>query len=127
MAKDDGEGSGDLQGEYKRPNAEEAFKIFDAQIKPKLTKMATIKGDLSQPWSDIKEQTNFPKKILNLIHDLEEMEDSKRDHFLIALREGLTHRGLFMPSDLVSQAQGDDGGSVVPEGEKEKPELLPAE
>lgn len=110
-------------GEYQRPNVEEAFKIYDTEIAPKNAKMQTIKGDLSEPYKRIKDDCNFPRSVLNFITKLEDMEDFKRDHHLLALSEALKHRKLFLPSDLVTQAQGDAGGEVIPMGERKKPQL----
>jgi len=120
--KQDGEGAG-ISGEYKRPDAAKAFEIFDKQIKPKQAKLSELKGDLSQPYDDIKEQANFPRKVLDFIISLEGLEDAKRDHFLLALSGGLAHRKLFLPRDLVTIAQGEDGSSVIPIGSGRKPQL----
>lgn len=106
--------------EYKRPDAAKAFDIYDKQIAPKLTHLATLKGDLSQPYDDIKQHANFPRSVLNFIVKLEsEEDDAKRDHMLLALGEGLRHRKLFIPRDLVTMAEGNDGDDIVPTGERE--------
>lgn len=110
-------------GEYKRPNAERAFEIYDKQIKPKKAHLATIRGDLSDPFALIKDECNFPRKILDLIVFLEEQEDAKRDHMLLALSEGLKLRKLFMPRDLVTIANGEEETSIVPAGERPRPQL----
>ncbi len=121
MAKEDkeaGEGAG-INGEYQRPNAALAFKIYDEQIAPKETHLATIKGDMSEPHQQIKDQAHFPRKVLNFILALESEEDAKRDHFLLALSEGLKHRKMFKPRDLVTMASGEDGDEIVPTGERQ--------
>ena len=111
--------------EYKRPDAAKAFDIYDKQIAPKLTHLSTLKGDLSQPYDDIKQHANFPRKVLNFIIGLEnEEDDSKRDHLLLALAEGLKHRQLFLPRDLVTMADGEDGGDIVPSEAREESGLL---
>lgn len=116
MAKDEEQDS----REYKRPDAAKAFDIYDKQIAPKLTHLATLKGDLSQPYDDIKQHAHFPRSVLNFIVKLEsEEDDAKRDHMLLALGEGLRHRGLFIPRDLVTMAEGNDGDDIVPTGERE--------
>jgi hypothetical protein len=117
-----GEGGG-IDGEYSRPDANLAFEIYDKQIAPKLTHLATLKGDLSQPYQDIKDQAHFPRDVLNFIVKLEDTEDAKRDHKLLALAEGLKARNLFLPRDLVTIANGDDGEDIVPSGERERPAL----
>lgn len=108
--------SGTVSGEYQRPDAAGAFRIYDKEIKAKKAVIAEKTGDLSDPYSRIKDDCNFPRKILDLIVFLENQEDAKRDHFLLALSEGLKTRNLFMPRDLVSMADGDAGGNVVPTG-----------
>jgi hypothetical protein len=111
-------------GEYQRPDAGKAFEIYDKQIKPKLAKMDTLKGDLSQPYDDIKEQAHFPRKVLNFIVSLEGEEDAKRDHLLLALSEGLKHRKLFLPRDLVTLANGEAEQDIVGTEAREEDELL---
>lgn len=120
MAKDE-----DGAKEYKRPDAAKAFDIYDKQIAPKLTHLNTLKGDLSQPYDDIKQHANFPRKILNFIVGIENEEDeAKRDHFLLALAEGLRHRNLFLPRDLVTMANGEDGDDIVPSADRDDDGLL---
>lgn len=116
--EDEYETTGDVTGEYGRPNAVAAFKIFDTEIKSKLTHIATIKGDCSEPYKRIKDDCNFPRPVMNFIIALENMEDAKRDHFLLALSEGLKARRIFMPRDLVTMASGEEGSNVVPLGER---------
>lgn len=112
-------------GEYQRPDAAKAFDIYDKQIAPKLTHLSTLKGDLSQPYDDIKQHAHFPRKVLNFIIGLEnEEDDAKRDHLLLALAEGLRHRKLFIPRDLVTMAEGVDEDDIVPAGEREDDDLL---
>lgn len=105
--------------EYQRPNAAAAFDIYDKQIKPKLVRIDTARGELSQPWQDIKEHAHFPRPVMNFLINLENIEDDeKRDHYLLALAGGLQHRKLFLPRDLVTMADGNEGGPIVPTGER---------
>lgn len=120
MANDEDEGG----GEYKRPDAALAFKIYDQQIKPKEAHLATIKGDMSEPYQQIKDNAHFPRKVLNFIVALENEEDAKRDHLLLALSEGLKHRKLYLPRDLVTMANGEDGAEIIPLGTRDDDELL---
>ena len=123
--KDDaeaGEGGG-VSGEYKRPDAARALKIFTDEIAPKHAHMATIKGDLSDPYKRIKDECHFPRKVLDFLMQLEDMEDAKRDHWLLAFRLGCTELKLFVPRDLVTMAQGEDGDDVVPAGDREDDDL----
>jgi hypothetical protein len=111
--------------EYKRPDAAKAFDIYDRQIKPKLVKIDTARGELSQPWQDIKEHANFPRPVMNFLIMLENIDDdAKRDHYLLALSGGLNHRKLFMPRDLVTMADGEEGGPVVPSEDRPQMKLV---
>ncbi len=112
-------------GEYQRPDTAKAFDIYYKQIAPKLTHLSTLKGDLSQPYDDIKQHAHFPRKVLNFIIGLEnEEDDAKRDHLLLALAEGLRHRKLFIPRDLVTMAEGVDEDDIVPTGEREEVDMF---
>lgn len=120
--KDEGEGAG-ISGEYKRPDAAGALKIYRDEIAPKNAHMATIKGDLSDPYKRIKDTCHFPRKVLDFLMQLEDMEEAKRDHWLLAFYSGLKELDLHLPSDLVTMAEGKDGGSVIPIGERKRPQL----
>lgn len=125
MARDAEAGEGDgISGEYKRPDAARALKIFSDEIAPKHAHMATIKGDLSDPYKRIKDECHFPRKVLDFLVQLEDMEEAKRDHWLLAFRLGCTELKLFVPRDLVTMAQGEDGDDVVPTGERDDDDLL---
>lgn len=120
MAKTDEE-----SGEYKRPDAQKAIDIFDKQIKPKLTNINTLKGDLSEPWGDLKEYARISKKDFNYVQSLvDEDDDAKRDHRLLSLKSLLEARGLRAPRDLVTMAEGSDGDDLVGSEEREDGELL---
>lgn len=110
-------------GQYKKPDAARAFEIYDKQIKPKKAQLDTIRGDLSDPYSLIKDQCNYPRKVLDFIVALEGEEDAKRDHMLLALSQGLALRKLYLPRDLVTMASGTAGAEIVPSGERPKPVL----
>lgn len=118
------EENGDISGEYQKPDASRAIEIYDKQIKPKLTHISTLKGDLSQPWDDLKEQSRVPRTVFNFVQKLvDEDDDQKRDHHLLALSELLKARSLFLPRDLATMATGEDGGSAVPSGDRQRPFL----
>lgn len=121
-AKDDQ----DVVSEYKRPNTEQAFKIYDHEIKPRKAVIAEKRGDLSEPYSRIKDDCHFPRKVLDFVIGLEEMEEHKRDHNLLALSEALQHRRLFLPRDLATIADGTAGDPVIPEGERKRLKLATA-
>lgn len=111
-------------GEYKRPDAEAAFKIYEREIAPKKSVIAEKTGDLSDPYSRIKDQCNYPRRILDLVVYLAGLEDAKRDHMLLALSEGLKVKKLFMPRDLATMAQGNDGDGIVASAPRAKPQLV---
>ena len=109
MAKDD-----DGPKEYQRPDAAKAFEIYNKQIKPKLAKIDTARGECSQPWQDIKEHANFPRPVMNFLILLENIDDdAKRDHFLLALSDGLKVNKRFLPRDLVTIANGEENQDIV--------------
>lgn len=113
-----------VSGQQPRPDAAKAFEIYDKQIKPKLVKIDTARGECSQPWQDIKEHAHFPRPVMNFIIALENIDDeAKRDHYLLALSEGLRHRELFLPRDLVTMADGAAGGSIVGSESRARPKL----
>lgn len=113
-----------ITGEYVKLDAGKAFRIFDQEIQPKMDKMAEKRGETKEPWDRIKDQCNFPKRTLTFLIKLRDMEDAERDHHLLAMHEGMKHLKLFMPSDLVTQAQGQEpNASIIPMGERPKPKL----
>lgn len=116
---DEIETTGDVTGEYKRPNAKRAIEIFDEHISPKLTHIATIKGDLAEPWQMLKDEANIPRSVFNFVQKLvDEDDDAKREHMLRALRELLIAYNLTITPDLVDQAQGHNSENVVQFGQR---------
>lgn len=113
----------DTGGEYKRPDAKTAIKIYKEEIAPKNAHMATIRGDLSDPHKRIKDECHFPRSVLDFLVRLDDMEEAKRDHWLLALNLGLSELNLNLPRDLVTIANGEDGGPVIPAGKRAKPKL----
>lgn len=123
VSSDDGGTENENGGEYHAPQMTEAKKIHDLQIKPGLAVIATKKGDLSEPYKKIKDECHCPRMILNFLVALDNMEEHKRDHHLLALREGLLAYKMFMPSDLVTKAQGGDASEVVPTKDRPNADL----
>ena len=113
----------DSAGEYHRPDAQRAFKIYREEIAPKNAHMATIRGDLSDPHKRIKDECHYPRSVLDFLVRLNDMEEAKRDHWLLALNLGLKELDLRMPRDLVTIAEGKDGEPVIPSRAK-KPSLV---
>ncbi len=122
------ETTGDVTGEYQRPNAARAIEIFDEHISPKLTHINTIKGDLKEPWQMLKDEANMPRKEFNYVQSLvEEDDDAKLEHRLRALRELLIAYDLTIPPDLVDQAQGHNSSNIVQFGERRDPGIATLE
>lgn len=109
--------------EYHRPDAAAAWRIYNQQIKPKKVFIAEKRGDLSEPYSQIKDECHFPRSVLDFVVRLHDMEDTKRDHNLLALNLLLKEAGIVMPRDLVTMADGTDGESIIPAGERPRPRL----
>lgn len=121
-------GAGDIEGEYKRPNASRAAEIFDERISPKLTHINTLKGDLKEPWQMLKDEAHMPRKEFNYVQSLvDEDDDAKREHRLRALRELLIYYGLTITPDLVDSAQGHNSENVVQFGARRDPGLATLE
>lgn len=111
--------------EYSRPDATKAFEIYDRYIAPNLAKISELSGDNSPHWKDIKKYAHYPRPVMNFLISLNNIDDdAKRDHHLLALSAGLKHLGLFLPRDLVSMAQGEDGDDIVPTGERDDDDLV---
>lgn len=117
-------GAGDIEGEYKRPNAKRAIEIFDDHISPKLTHINTIKGDLKEPWQMVKDEAHMPRKEFNYVQSLvDEDDESKLEHRLRALRELLIAYDLTIQPDLVDAAQGHNSSNIVSFGGRREPGL----
>lgn len=118
----------DDSGEYNRPDAEKAFTIYDGEIKDNLTKMAELRGECAQPWKDIRKIAHFPRPVINFILALESLDDDqKQEHYVLALNEGMKLRGIGLPDDLVTRANGEEGGSAVPVVKRTRPRLIAVE
>ena len=100
-------------GVYNRPDAKQALKILDSEIKPRKAFIQEKTGDLSDPYKRVKDQCHFPRSILDLIAKFDGMEDAKRDHNLLALHLALEERGYRRPVDLVSMAEGVQGNEPI--------------
>ena len=115
-------GAGDIEGEYKRPNAKRGVEIFEQHISPKLTHINTIKGDLKEPWQMFKDEAHIPRPVFNFVQKLvDEDDDFKRDHMLRALRELLIYYDLTIAPDLVDQANGHNSANIVQFGASSAP------
>lgn len=124
LENDDELENGDVNGEYKTPDAKKAFDIYDEYIAPKVAAMATLRGDCAQPHQDIKKLAHFPRPVLNFVNALTDIDDdAKRDHYLLALHEGLRYRGLTLPADLITRMAGTADGPVVPTAGRNRPFL----
>lgn len=121
---DDGTGGG-VTGEYKRPDAKKAIKIYREEIAGRKAHMAEIRGDLSDPFKRIKDDCKFPRTVLDFLMKVDDLEEAKRDHWLLALNLGLKELKLTLPRDIVTLAEGEDGGEVVPTGDvRPRPNLV---
>jgi len=118
-------GSGTVDGQYNAPDAKGALKIYREEIAPRKAIISEKTGDLSDPYKRIKDNCHFPRKVLDFLIQLSEMEDSKRDHFLTALHAGMTELNISRPVDLVSMAEGADANEpVIPAAKRNRPKLV---
>lgn len=122
--KNENDGAPADGGVYNAPDAAGAIKIYRNEIAPRKAFINEKNGDLSDPYKRIKDDCNFPRKVIDFLFFLEGCEDAKRDHFLTALHQGLTEMNFKRPTDLLTLAAGQAGGDVVPSGGKaEKPRM----
>ncbi len=101
----------------------EAVKIYRNDIKPAKTKQSEFGQEQSTAYKAIKKNCHIQPQAAKLAFSVSEMEDAHRDDFLICLYGLFKELEIVMPRDLVTIAEGQDGGSVIPIGERKRPQL----
>jgi hypothetical protein len=110
--------------EIKKPDFELAKRIYFGDIKPAQGKVGEHAQEMSTAYKEIKKTANIQPQAAKLAFKLVEMEESKRDDYLRSLNGLLQVFRIFMPRDLVDQAEGKTGGdNIVPIGERSQPQL----
>jgi hypothetical protein len=107
-----------------KPDFDLAKRIYFGDIKPAQGKVGEHAQEMSTAYKEIKKAAHIQPQAAKLAFKLVEMEESKRDDFLRSFRGLLTVFNIFIPADLVDQAEGKTGESnVIPIGESAKPQL----
>jgi hypothetical protein len=101
-----------------------AVKIWRGDIKPARTKVGDHAQEQSTAYKAIKKDCHIQPQAAKLAFKVSEMEDAHRDDFLICLNGLFKELGIVMPRDLVTIAEGDEGGAVIPEGTRKRPKLV---
>jgi hypothetical protein len=110
--------------EVLKPDFDLARRIYFNDIKPAQGKVGEHAQEMSTAYKEIKKAAHIQPQAAKLAFKLVEMEESKRDDFLRSFRGLLTVFNIFIPADLVDQAEGKTGESnVIPIGESAKPQL----
>lgn len=95
-----------------------AVKIYRQDIKPAKTKQGEFGQEQSTAYKAIKKNCHVQPGAAKVAFSIAEMEDAHRDDYLICLNGLFKELGIDMPRDLVTMADGTEGGSIIPEGER---------
>lgn len=101
----------------------EAVKIYRNDIKPAKTKQGEFGQEQSTAYKAIKKNCHIQPQAAKLAFSVSEMEEAHRDDFLFCLYGLFKELEIVMPRNLVTIAEGQDGGSVIPIGERQRPQL----
>lgn len=101
-----------------------AVKIWRQDIKPAATQQGVHGQEQSTAYKEIKKSCHIQPGAAKLAFKVAEMEEAHRDDFLICLNGLFKELKITMPRDLVTMADGEDGGSIIPEGEREQLDLV---
>lgn len=101
-------------------------RIYRNDIKPATSKAAEFNQEKSEAFKALKKRAHLHPGAAKQAFGLDTMEESKRDHWLRTFNGLLREMNIYMPVDLVDQAEGkgSTGESVVPAGERSKPKLV---
>lgn len=101
-------------------------RIYRNDIKPATSKAAEFNQEKSEAFKALKKRAHLHPGAAKQAFSLDAMEESKRDHWLRSFNGLLREMNIFMPVDLVDQAEGKGaaGESVVPSGARPKPKLV---
>lgn len=107
------------------PDFDLAVKIYHGDIKPAASKVGEHAQEMSEAYKAIKKRANIQPQAAKLAFKLDQMEESKRDDFLRSLKGLLVKLRIFMPTDLVDQAEGKGAANeeVVPTASRAAPRL----
>ena len=113
--------------EIKTPDYALAVRIYRQDIKPAQSKVGEYAQEQSTAFKAIKSRANIQPQAAKAAFKLDDMEESKRDDWLRSFNGLLKALNIFMPKDMVDQAEGNDaaGGDVIPSGpRRSRPALV---
>ncbi|WP_374139456.1 hypothetical protein [Sphingomonas sp.] len=107
------------------PDFGKAVRIYREDIKPAQSKVGEFSQQMSTAYKSLKKDCHIQPQAAKLAFKLDTMEPDKRDDFLRSFKGLLTALNIYMPVDLVDQAEGkgDAKESVIPIGERQRPKL----
>lgn len=101
-----------------------AIKIYREDIKAAATKVGEYAQEQSTAYKAIKKNCHIQPAAAKLAFKLDAMEEAHRDDFLRCLHGLMTELKIFIPPDLVDQAEGiSEPRNALPTGERAKPKL----
>jgi len=109
--------------EIKKPDFDLARRIYFNDIKPAQAKVGEHAQEQSTAYKEIKNAAHIQPQAAKLAFKLVEMEESKRDDYLRSLNGLLQVFRIFMPRDMVDQAEGKSESNIIPIGERSAPQL----
>lgn len=101
-----------------------AVRIYRHDIKPAKTKQGEFGQEQSTAFKAIKKGCHIQSGAAKEAFKIAEMEDAHRDDYLVCLNGMLKALKIEMPRDLVTLADGEAGGPVIPVGKRERPKLV---
>lgn len=110
--------------EVMAPDFAKAVRYYRGDIKPAVSKVGEHAQEMSTAYKAIKKECHIQPQAARAAFRLSEMEESKRDDYLRSFNGLLKELNVFMPADLLDIANGKSAGeSVVPTGERKRPQL----
>jgi hypothetical protein len=116
-----------INGEVEKPDFAHAVKLYRETIRPAGAKVGEYNQESSQAYKEIKKIAHVQPAAAKAAFMLDNMEEMKRDDWLRSFNGMLNELRIYMPTDMVDQAEGKGNahGSVVPVGEvRPKPKLV---
>lgn len=109
--------------EIQKPDFDLVRRIYFNDIKPAQGKVGEHAQEMSTAFKEIKKAAHVQPQAAKLAFKLVEMEESKRDDYLRSFNGLLQVFRIFMPRDMVDQAEGKAESNIIPIGERSAPQL----
>jgi len=111
--------------EVGKPDFDKVANIILSEIKPLAAEQAVISQKMSTSYKEIDKHAHVQRQAARTAFGVLRMEESKRDDWLRGFNGVLKALNIFMPVDMVDQAEGKGsvGETVVPTGQRRAPKL----